>query len=223
MWALLIALRRRWWLVGTGVVVGVLLALLAGQHARGAYWGQINAVFIAPAGPKSPNGLSSATDSLIGTAGIVERSIVGGRTELATSSDAVNILDGGTLDGWTVRLPNSGGQWASNFDQPVLEIQASGPTASRVQENLAIGLAQVQGVLDRVQTDSHVAEESRITILASPSEPNIVYVPAHGSRAAVVVAVLSVATSVGLTASLARRSRGRESEVRTRMREVANA
>ncbi len=135
-WDLLVASARRWYVVLAGLVLTVGVLLLVHQ-TPGVYATQTNVVFLAPVTPHTPNTISSPTSGVISTAGLVER-IVNKGVEKSPTSGSVALAGQGVDDGYSVELPNAGGQWASNFNRPVLQVQVTGPSAERVRSELQV-------------------------------------------------------------------------------------
>ena len=128
----LAACVRRWPVTLFGLaLVGVVLTFLL--RATGVYWTQADVVFLSPASDRFPNALRTTSQSLIAMAGVTEREVNRQSPAPATAaaSASVTIVDEGVRDGARIRLPNSGGQLANNFDRPVLDVQAVGPTPER--------------------------------------------------------------------------------------------
>jgi hypothetical protein len=92
-----------------------------------------------------------------------------------------------------VRLPNAGGQWADNFNRPVLDVQVVGPTRDAVKADLDALLAEIDAELARLQDDAGVAPAFRVTTQHAPTSPVIQYVGAQATRAMAGVAIVGLA------------------------------
>lgn len=209
---------RKWWYVGLAglLLTGIMVVATTGSVERG-YWTDAKLVLLAPQDPIRPNALESASESLIAMAGVVERDVNQDVPASQTSSGSVNVLDIGIDNGWLVRLPNSGGQWASNFDQPLLDVQASGPTPSEVKRNLGVAVSRIQEALDRIQAEAGVGSANLVKFSLSPGEASIVPAAGYKSRAGFGVMVLGLALTVGTVMALNARSRSGPTGVRRRM------
>jgi len=218
-WDWLGACRRRWWILLICLALTFVTAYAAARLNTSVYWTQQSVVFLAPADPVRPNALESTSESLIATAGVVERSVNQGRPESLTSSSSVSMLDVGDYDGWSVRLPNAGGQWASNFDQPLLEVQAAGSTPESVSNHLSDALIRIRSALAEFQRTAGVAPVNDIRLELSPSDANVIRVSGYRSRSALGIAALGVLLTISLFVVLEARSMRNG---RMREREPAN-
>ncbi len=105
----------------------------------------------------------------------------------------------GVREGTAVRLPDSGGQWATNFDVPALDVQSVGADPRAVREALEVTTAEVVHTLTRLQAD--VPRRQRITWRLEPPEPSVVRRGGATPAALLVLVVLGAglgATLVGL-------------------------
>ncbi len=196
-WEVLLLLRRRWYaaLAGLTLTIGA-LALV--QTYPGVYTVQANVLFLAPITPARPNALESSTSSVIATAGLVER-LVNENGESSATSSLVTLAGRGVRKGTAIELPNSGGQWAENFDQPALRLQATGPSADSVAREFARLNARVAAQTVRIQQDYRVRDRFLISTRLSPAAPLVRYEAGHRKVALLVTAGLGVALSLVFT------------------------
>ena len=132
--------------VGSVMVVGMLLTLVAcvlTWRSPGVYWASTKVYFLVPATVLKPNQLAPDSSAAIGFAGIVMTEINGGPQPRNAISPDVTLVDQGIYDGWSVLLPDTGGQWADNFTESTLIVQASGPTAEIVR-------TRMNGLIDEI-------------------------------------------------------------------------
>ncbi len=152
-------------------LLGALLTLVVcvGVASRPAvYWGQVNVVILLPQSASLPNAFRATQTNAIFMAGIIEREVGGGRTAQVASND-VTIVGQGITDGSRVRLVNNGGQWVSNFDQPVLNVEAAAATPDEVSRRLDQMVDRIQAALKRRQDMAHVAPGVRFSTTTSPA------------------------------------------------------
>lgn len=189
-WDLLVASARRWYVVlaGLALTAGVLLLV---HQTPGVYATQTNVLFLAPVTPNSPNTISSPTSGVISTAGLVER-IVNKGVEKSPTSGSVALAGQGVDNGYSVELPNAGGQWASNFNRPVLQVQVTGPSAERVRTELRRLVEQIRAVAREIQVEAGVGQGMLITTQVSPEAPGIGYHQGHRPMALAVTALLGL-------------------------------
>ena len=205
-WDLLLACRRRW----VVVIVGVLLTaggLVMVERADGVYWAQSNVIFLAPTSSRFPNSLNTGSESLIMTAGIVANVVHGDQDVTATSSSSVSIVDMGIEDGTLIRLPSVGGQWAKNFSQPVLDVEAAAATPEEVQGKMSALLSAINTTLAQMQDQAGVDEFNRMTTQASPSSIDVQYRQGDKRRALLMTLTLGVVATLGAVVAADRHAR----------------
>jgi hypothetical protein len=191
--------RRQRWQLFTTYVVGAFVTLLAAAHfaqIRGVYWSEVQVVFLAPTSTVNPNVLQITPSSLIATAGIVAQTVDHSDSTVRVSSTAVTLAGEGIEKGYAVTLPNSGGQWANNYTQALLDVQVVGPTFAEVSQRLTQLVHEINQSLSTLQQDAGVAPVNLIRTQLSPPNPPV-YIQS-GSRMRAGIA--TVALGFGLTA-----------------------
>lgn len=191
------SLRNRWWVFLLGLCVTV-AAGLACYAAPGTYWATTKVIFLVPTTDIQPNPLAPDNGRSIGLAGIVAAEINGGSPRRNVVGVDVELVDQGITDGWSVRLPDSGGQWAHNFAEPALVVQASGPTPEVVLARTDALVKEVERRVRQREDAAGVSSGLRITFLHSPAQTVVHYGEGSRSRALLVIGVLGVGTSVAL-------------------------
>jgi hypothetical protein len=174
------------------VVVATSLLL---SRTETVYWSETDLRLVYPGLKSHSNALLTTTESVIATAGLVVEDATQARPGPRLSTDEVTVVDAGIDDGVLIRLPNAGGQWATNFDKPSINIQVVGRDPAAVRGRMTETVAWVSAILENRQATYQVAKSDMIT--AYPSPPVPVVATAHGSRARALVAVLLV--GLGLT------------------------
>jgi hypothetical protein len=203
-WGLVGRCVRRWYVVVLGLAFTAAVAANIGL-LPGVYWARTQVLLLGPPSEGRPNKLDSSSAGLIATAGLIEREMNVGRRRIPATSIDVTLLDQGVYDGVQVRLPNRGGQWANNFDQPVLDVQASGPSRAVVQRRLAGMTQEIERILQRRQDDAGVTGANRITVALSPPEVQVHYVRGDRRRAVLVTAALGLSLTVTFVSLIDRR------------------
>lgn len=192
--------RRRWWIA----LFGVLLTVAAGnyvRHAPGVYYQQVDVVFMWPQPPQNQeNTFQYGSKTLIKTAGVVARAVEGARAGAATVSETATLAGQGIRHGWSVRLPNSGGQWAFDFEQPVLSVEAVGTTPAEVIATTTTAVSKVTGELVRLQRDEGVPATLMVRTRVSPPTSLVQYGGGSRTRALLISQVLGL----GLTLTAVR-------------------
>jgi hypothetical protein len=159
------------------------------------YWATVQVRFIAPTSAANPNTLPLSGDSIVMVAGAVGQ-MVNDSQGPRTSSPTVNITGLGIRDGWTVTLPNTGGQWANYFASPYLQVQAVGPTIANVGGNMTRLMNEISVDLVTLEKQSGVDPHNYIRTQLNPLNGPIYYYQS-GSRARALLA--SLALGAGLT------------------------
>ncbi len=184
-------LVRRWYVVLLGLALTA--AAVAGVRTLpGVWFGQVNVVFLVPSEGRY-NPLSVTTQSLITTAGAVARAVAPPEQRYRVTAEGVTLLDEGIRHGHSVRLPNAGGQWDYRFDDPILDVQATGATPEEVEAEMTTALTSIEEQLRAFEDRAGVIESGRILMRLNPTEP--VYRYDDGSR----VRAAAAAGLVGVT------------------------
>jgi hypothetical protein len=195
------------------VVCGALLSVLAVGYVRslpGVYWSQVNVLFLLPQNDATPNSLQFQNDSLVSLAGIVGKSSSVGGARSAPTSDGVTLVGEGIYNGYSMDLPNSGGQWAINYDRPLLDVQASGSTPEEVTARMKAVIARIEENLADRQAKAGVSERSLVTTRLSPPVMPMYYNPGSHVRAMGATLLLCLSgTAVAVVVVDRRRARRR--------------
>ncbi|MBC7278354.1 hypothetical protein [Nocardioides sp.] len=197
LWDLLRATVRRWPIV----VVGAILTLVAAEYAsqdRSVYWTRTDLLVLAPKNAQFPNALRATSEDLVITAGVVGKLVAGTRQAPKFTATDAGLIGMGVRDGWTVRLPDTGGQWAPNYVDQWLIIEVVGPDPETVRirkEQLveAMGIA-----LARVQDEYQVDQAFRMTTKEAPGSTVIYPVGGSSPRAFAVTGLLGAAATLYL-------------------------
>lgn len=192
---LLRALLRRWYVVAIGIVCTGLACLHVLTH-DGVYWSRVDVILLAPASNAYPNSLTTRSGDLIQTAGIVETLLNGTRQPEKLASTEATIIGRGIVDGSSVTLPDYGGQWAPNFNRPVLDVQvvASSPEEVRVRQQRI--LMEIDDILEDLQVKASVDPVNHITAQVAVPTPTIHYAAGDRKRALAMSIVLGSAVTL---------------------------
>lgn len=188
-WELLVIGRRRWWATLLGLLLTMPFAAYA-VRTPGVYSMQVDVVFMNPHGAADVNSFGWGGESLIGTAGVVARIVSKANADRQPVSDQAMLAGLGVKHGYSVRLPNVGGQWAYNFEQPLLNVEAVGSSPTEVRATLAATVQRINDELVRLQRAQSVGPDEMLRTRLSPPEPDLRY--SNGSRARALVAVLII-------------------------------
>jgi hypothetical protein len=172
--------RHRLLVVAVLVLFAPFYALVA--FGPPTYYAKVDVFVLGPPTESQPNVLGSTRTSIIATAGVLERSLEGRSATRVVSGD-VSLLDQGIRSGTSVTIPNTGGQWANNFEQPVLVVEAVDADPAAVQERVDATTDEIRTVLERIQVESGAPTSTWLTTEVSPRTPIIVAADGHHLRA----------------------------------------
>jgi hypothetical protein len=190
------AVRRRWLVLAVGVLLTAVACLFAWRQP-GVYWASSKVYFLVPITTHQPNQLAPDSGKATAFAGIIQTEINGPVALRQATSPDVTLVDEGIYDGWSVQLPDTGGQWAHNFPESCLLVQASGPTPQVVRDRMYSLIDQITTLVAQHEDAAGVPAESRVEFTMSPTVVTVQYSTGHRSRAVPVIAL------VGLLVSLA--------------------
>jgi O-antigen ligase len=191
-WRLAYVVRRRWPLVVVGVFASFVGATIAAA-APGVYFEQMNVVMTAPNG----TGFQPGAGGLVSTAGVLESQL--GEAGPLKLSPAATIVGAGIRDGVWVRLPNNGGQWATNFDEEDLDVEVVDGSPSQVQADMNATLSRIRTLLRQDQLSVGVQPAHLIGIGLSPLSPPVSYEKGSSSRAGITAFVLGLVLTLTVT------------------------
>jgi len=200
---------RVWWAWLAVWVIGVpvsAMCAVAASKAPGVYWSRVQISFIAPNSTTNPNGLQITSSSLISAAGAVGK-MVDNRTSAARLGSATVTLAGeGIRNGYSVTLPNDGGQWVSSFNSPWLDVQAVASDPLTVSQRMSALLRQINVALAHLQSEQSVAPRNLIRTQASPPSVPIYYQRGSRMRASAGTLVLGLILTTALAGACRRPS-----------------
>ena len=156
-------LARRWAWVLVGLVltgVGTHLAL----RPDVTYWTQVKVRLIPPT-PSKVNPLIAGSGSVIPLAGMLTVEQNKGPHEFRFSSDSVTIVDSGVHEGELVRLPNVGGQWATNFEEPTVDVQVASRDRDKVLPRVNETMTALSARLEELQQGYNVPDNQRVKLI----------------------------------------------------------
>ncbi|GAA2217953.1 hypothetical protein GCM10010413_03100 [Promicromonospora sukumoe] len=208
-WDLIRAAVRRWPVLLAGAVASLGLVYTTTLD-DGVYWSRTQVVFLAPASKAYPNALRTTSEDLIITAGVVAKAVSGPAAVTKYASPDATLVGEGIRDGWSVRLPDTGGQWAPNFAQQVLYVEVVGATAEQVGARQEEIIDQIEHELDRLQRDAGVAPVNDITVTVAPESTVVHQVGGSSMRAAGMAGLLGASATFTLIAVLETRARRRD-------------
>lgn len=210
------ASTRLWYVV----LLGLLATGITAQHVVDrpvVYYSTVDVFFLAPTSTINPNSLTTRSGDLTQTAGVVETLVNGTEQRRKLASPDASLIGRGVVDGYSVTLPDYGGQWAPHFRRPVLQVEVAGPTHEDVRATQRELLQRIEDVLAGVQAANGADPVNWITAEPSVQEPAIRAMGGDRTRALAMVTVVGAFVTLGAVAGLDAR-RHRRAQARGRRR-----
>ena len=217
LWEFFAACLRRWPIVLVGVVCTA-IAAFAVMSDKGVYYTRTQIVFLAPSSTYYPNTLATQSEDIIDTAGVVAKRIIGPGPVTKYASPDVTLIGEGIRDGWSLGLPDTGGQWGTNFQTQILNLEIVAPARETVLHRQTEMLQRVHDELDALQRERGVEPINDITVQAAPRSTIIYHVGGSKPRALGMVAALGLGVTAALVVAAERLGKRREATVRLRRR-----
>lgn len=195
LWQVMRAIRRNLLVV----LVGLLATAggLAAVHAQeGLHLARAGVMLLPPGGSTGPNPFWGREYSVIATAGVLASMVNDESGGARTVSSAVSLAGQGERDGYAVRLVDRGGQWSNDFDRPMFDVQAVGPTDAAAAAHLDHAVADLETALDSLQDRTGVPEGRRMRLQLVPETPEVAYAAGRPARALAATAVLGGALTL---------------------------
>lgn len=167
---LLRVLRRRWYVLLAGLCCTAFAFLTLTQSAT-VYAAQADLVFMEPAVPGQSRTLTGTEpQTLIDFTAIVERTYLAGTKSAKLASPTASLFGTGIRRGTSVGMLDTGGQWLSSFNRPVLSVQSAGPSPGEVAAEIDRVHAEVRAVSDELQLKAGARPDSLIIVERAPED-----------------------------------------------------
>lgn len=192
------------------VLVGGLCTAGAGLLSigdDGVFFTRTELAFLAPTSTLYPNALRTQSEDIIDTAGVVAKRVSGPGKVTKFATPEVTLVGLGVREGWSIRLPDTGGQWASNYATQLLVVDVVAPTKEGVEARQDELVGQVRSELLKLQEDAGVAPVNRISVLPAPETTMIFHVSGNRPRALGMTACLGVGVTITIVLAAERRRR----------------
>jgi hypothetical protein len=209
LWELIRALVRNWPIV----LVGALVTAgggFAAATADGVYFTRAELIFLAPASARYPNALQTQSEDIIITAGVLAKRVTGPEQVTKYASPDVTLVGLGVREGWSLRLPDIGGQWATNFATQRLYLDVVGPSEESVRQQQRAVIDEVGQELHALQREWNVDPVNDVTVITASDSTVIHHVGGDRVRALAMTGLLGAGVTVGAVVfreHLARRPR----------------
>lgn len=190
------ALGRRWYVVLVGVLLTAGAATTAAQ-VDGVYTARTAVTLMPPTGwAVAGNSFTDSAASLVGFAKLVEETLTDGEGGQVFAAAGTPLYGGGARSGELVYVPNFGGQWAPNFNQPAIMIDVVGSSRQEVDDRVRVLAGRIDAVVAERQDEMAVAPDQRISTYANPAVPEVAYAGPSRMRALAGITLLGAALSV---------------------------
>jgi hypothetical protein len=198
--SLLRAFRERWYVLVLGLLLTAVGAAFAVRPAP-LYWTQADVLVLAPGQTPQDNPAYFGIEGLTIVAGMVEREVNGGPV-MRLADPSAPIYGAGVRDGFSVTLPNAGGQWTASFTRPVLSVEVVAPDPDVVAARYDAIVERVIAAGDRLQDAEDVPLSVRVRLYPVTQDPPVVYVgPTASEKLRGLAAVLLVGVFVSGSAA----------------------
>lgn len=217
-WELIRAIARHWPIVLVGAVLTGAIGFAAVSD-DGLYFTRTELVFLAPTSTAYPNALRTQSEDIIITAGAVAKRVSGPDQVTKFSSPDVTLVGMGIRDGWSLRLPDTGGQWATNYATQRLLLDIVAPSRDEVEARQGALIDRVAHELSDLQDARGVPIEAQITVIPAPESTVIFHVTGSKARALGMSALLGAGATIAAVIVLERRRRERADTAMVNSRE----
>lgn len=190
-------LFRRWYLV-LAVILCMLPVLYSATISTGVYYARAEFLFLPPPSKVGGNVLHSEAVTTVMYAAIVERRFNGNDGGQPLRTTDAPLYSTGLRNGYSVFLPNSGGQWQMSFGDPKLVIEVVAEDGGTVEKEMSRITGELQKLSSDPQQSIGVTPEALITTELSPAQPVAMHVGIRRSRALAALAGLTIALALGL-------------------------
>lgn len=191
-------LCRRWPVVTLGAVLTVLGGYLL-AHRGPLYYCHTQVMVLPPVEQHTVNVLTRGSYSLTELAAVLVTDYNHGKRPLQMNSSDATLYGEEVRSGTVVHLHNSGGQWVSIYDQPVIEVEVVDPDPMNVRTETAAVNTTLARILDRRQQALGIEQTSQVSLRESPSVPVVAKV--RGARSRTLGAALLVGIWITMVAS----------------------
>ena len=185
-------LAERWLVSALGLVLTVAGVVWAGVP-RTVYWASTTVALLPT---RQGAGLVPLGQDAIPLAGAVVARLTSGAQGPGAVSPDVSIVDRGIYDGWIAFVPDFGGQWAHNFTNPVIVVQASGASDEIVLTRMHSLEDQIQTILAELQSEFEVRSSVRVKALSLPVETSVTIASGITRRAQLAALALGLLLTV---------------------------
>jgi len=209
-------LRRRWLLLVLLLAVEVVTVGALGANASPRYWVRSEVVFVGPGKIAVGVREDSQTAGLVNFAGSVAAAIGDDGDDPGLNSASAPLYGIGVDRGYSVQLPNAGGQWVKSYTKPVLSVEVVDASASEVAVTEQLIDNRIVRAARLLQDRLDIPAKERIGVDVMSGRGPIVYVGrTRGGmvRGYAALTIVIVGVAVAVTAAADSHLRRRESRL----------
>ena len=178
---LLRTLGHRWYIVVAGLILCAVAYVAMSRASGPVYSAQTDVVFSAPGRGGLTASAAGVMDGLVGLASAVQRDVEGRIPSPTLTTDNATLFGSGVNQGYTITLPNIGGQWQISYNDPKLTVSVVGPDPEWVRATSDRLVANIQRTSLARQVAAGVPGYSRIVTGRVPKQTSVSYVGRTGS------------------------------------------
>lgn len=194
---------RRWYVIVAGALLCALAFWYLDRSTGPVYSADTEVVFSAPGRGGLTANANGVMDGLVGFASAVQRDVLHGAPSPALVTDKATLHGTGVSKGYSITLPNEGGQWQLSYNSPALAVSVVGPTAEWVKATSERLVSTIETTAVERQKASGVASYAMITTGRVPENISVVYVGGtKGTDIRALVAISAVGLSISGTAAV---------------------
>lgn len=171
---ILFAVGRRWYVLLLGLLLTFAgcVVMSPGQHV---YSARASVVFLWPGSVTVSPTDDTGIPALVNFAAMVRLALPAANSgESDGGSFGGSLVGAGVRKGYSVILPNSGGQWSQSYNQPLLAIEVVDSTPQAAENQLKSIMRQIDQATSDLQARLNIPATSRVTTSAGYANIDVV-------------------------------------------------
>lgn len=190
-----LALHKNWFvaIVAIALVLGLAPRITAVQ---GLYWMKFDVVFLLPPGASDHNALRNSASNIVPYTAMIERQYESRHPVVHLETNGAPLYGSGLDVGLAASLPNSGGQWQTNFNRPAISLEIIGTTSEQVMDQAQQAIQSIRELADESQDEMGVVRRSFITTQVNPEQPSVQYIDVRTRRAYMGLGLLALGAGI---------------------------
>lgn len=173
-WAQIVA--RRWYVFLPVLLLSASPVPSWTRTATGVYYTKVTVEFQAPPAATKNNPLRTEAWSLVGYAAMVQRLYSDEYAPAPVRPNTAPLFGADLTDSESVSLRNDGGQWQTNFDAPLIDVEVVAGDPSTVRERASATTAELIRLAGSTQDCLGIWRQAQITAVQRPTQATVTYV-----------------------------------------------